>query len=370
MRCLWGVWLVILLWLVGCGPSGPMVEREVGYRGPARRDAFLAFQRMVQRYAWQVSHMGWTEESGEANVLVVPVADVTSELHLREMQGWLDRGVHVILWGANAVPSGDDWIEKGGTVEVPEKLASWLQRSVQVELIHQEAVRTSPPGGVWTLQGKDYEIGMYSYVSMRYRGKESSGFQQIRIGRGLLSVVSDARMFRNRYLDQLDHPAFVAALLDLEDYREIGVLGIVRGQPPGFLAMLWERAWPVLLGIGLVVVVWLWKNLPRSGPKKVLEEDVEARGYEWHLEALGDFYWRLDKGVGLLQPMRDRLFERAQTLIQLSGRVDMEPVVWLAQRSGLPEERVMAALASENPPDSLRMVRVVADLQKLQQSVL
>jgi hypothetical protein len=83
------------------------------------------------------------------------------------------------------------------------------------------------------------------------------------------------------------------------------------------------------------------------------------------LEALGDFQWRLDRAAALLVPLRAQVVERGQRLAVRSGRRDDDFFQFLADRAGLPRERVFRALAEAAPPDSGVLTRTAADLQRL-----
>ena len=89
------------------------------------------------------------------------------------------------------------------------------------------------------------------------------------------------------------------------------------------------------------------------------------RGYEHHLEALGDFQWRLDRAASLLAPLREQIVELGQRTSVRAGRRDDDFFQFLADRAGLPRERVFRALAEAAPADSAILTRTTADLQQL-----
>jgi hypothetical protein len=89
------------------------------------------------------------------------------------------------------------------------------------------------------------------------------------------------------------------------------------------------------------------------------------RGYEYHLEALGHFQWRLDRAVSLLAPLRQQVAELGQRTSARVGRRDEDYHQFLADRAGLPRERVDRALADGAPADPAILTRTAADLQLL-----
>src|SRR5690606_18314015 len=104
---------------------------------------------------------------------------------------------------------------------------------------------------------------------------------------GRVSVVTDARMFRNRGIDRNDHAAFLLALVHADD-RE-GVVKFFRGSGMSLMQMLRKHLWPFLTGLGVMLLFWLWKSLARFGPLEAAAAPSPLRGYDHHLEALGDF---------------------------------------------------------------------------------
>jgi hypothetical protein len=120
-----------------------------------------------------------------------------------------------------------------------------------------------------------------------------------------------------------------------------------------------------LLGLAAVLVIWLWRSLARFGPMEAAAASSPLRGYDHHLEALGDFQWRLDKGTALLAPLREQIIENGQHLAVKSGRRDADFFAFLAERAGLPRERVARALSETSPADAAVLTRTAADLQTL-----
>ena len=114
-------------------------------------------------------------------------------------------------------------------------------------------------------------------------------------------------------------------------------------------------------------LLWLWKNLSRFGPLEAADAPPTLRGYEHHLEALGDFQWRLDRAASLLAPLREQIVELGQRISVRAGRRDEDFFQFLADRAGLPRERVFRALAEAAPADSAILTRTTADLQQLLQ---
>src|SRR5690606_6228297 len=138
------------------------------------------------------------------------------------------------------------------------------------------------------------------------------------------------RPIRNRYIGDHEHATLLLALAEASPYG--GTITFVRNASLSFWKLLWERGWPAVVVLLVLVVLWLWKNLPRFGPLDSLETESGLRAYDHHLEALGDFHWRLDRGEGLLRPLRDGLLERAHRLALTTGQAEVDVFALMAER--------------------------------------
>lgn len=176
-------------------------------------------------------------------------------------------------------------------------------------------------------------------------------------------MLTDGRIFRNRWIAEKEHAVLFSALLDAAVRG--GAVGIMRGAGVSFWGLLKSHMWPVLVALGVLVALWLWKSFSRFGPVEDVSGDSGLRGYEHHLEALGDFHWRLDKGAGMLAPLREQIVELGQQAGERAGRRDEDLFQFLADRAGLPRERVFRALAEAAPADGAILTRTAADLQRL-----
>jgi hypothetical protein len=196
---------------------------------------------------------------------------------------------------------------------------------------------------------------------------EPTGIVGIAHGDGLLTVVADARMFRNRWIGDREHAELLLALLEGSPYA--GGVVFVRSAVASLGELLRERLWQVLVGLAAVLVLWLWKNMRRFGALEPATPPQVLRGYDHHLEALGGFAWRLDRARSLLAPLRERIVENGQRLTARAGVSTPDFFELLAARSGLPRERVLRALAEPEPADAGVLVQTSADLQKLLHSL-
>jgi hypothetical protein len=366
MRSLFAVLLCALL--AACqGGRGTTTQRETGYKGKARLDAYLAAGRFLEKSGYQVeSKPGWPELGDDVAVVIIPASVISTRAYARELDQWVADGGHLMCLVERAESYHDDWSRFAGLPgddqpAVPEPLGDWLRvAGLEVERGDKiEATRLR-------LDGERYEVFAEASAGVKVDDQRRRLMGQADYGEGRITVMADARPFRNRYIGDHDHAELLLALVASSPYE--GSVVIVRDAALSLGSLLWEKGWPALAGLLAVTVFWLWKNMPRFGPLRRGEPPTTTRDYDHHLEALGDFQWRLDKGAALLRPLRDSVLERAQRLAA-AGHRDADLFDWIARRAGVTRERAERAMTHEHPGDATSFTRVLADLQKIHLSL-
>ncbi len=352
-------WFVMLAALSLTACDYTEVERETGYKGKARINPWLAVERFTERMDWEVHPViSWTPPEWEDAVWLVPASILNNESFTRRMEEWVLDGGHLIVLVEHADAQTNDWSGHDAPLVLEPALLAMLERAGIVLTKSGDAKARKIRFG-----GRRFKVDSESGCTVAVSGKKPGVFASVETGDGRLTVVTDGRMFRNRWIGDHDHAALFNALLDATEYD--GRVGIMRGSGLSLWALLAEHLWPVLLGLGVLVFLWLWKNLTRFGPLESEDVPAEMRGYDHHLEALGDFQWRIDRAAALLAPLRGQIVELGQQTSVRAGRRDDDFFQFLADRAGLPRERVFRALAEAAPADSSVLTRTTADLQQL-----
>lgn len=350
----------ILLGVVGCDYTE--VKRETGYKGKARINPWLAAERFVAKYENQVESLpAWRIPRSDDSVWFVPSSILSNQSFTRQVGEWVDDGGHLVLLVEHANSETSDW-NLGSTV--PASDAAW------VEMLEDAGIEVKDSGekikgSQIDFDGESYAVEAESQTSVAEAGEEPGVFVSVGWGDGQISVLTDGRLFRNRWIGEKEHAAFLEALVESTGFE--GKVGFLRGSGISLWGLLGQYLWPVLLGLGVLTMLWLWKNFSRFGPIEAEAGASTLRGYEHHLEALGDFQWRFDKASALLVPLRAQIVERGQRIIVRAGRRDDDFFQFLAERAELPRDRVFRALVEESPRDSAILARTVADLQRLLQ---
>lgn len=339
-------------------------EVEAGYKGPARTNPWLAAERFLTAYGHPVEVLTtWREPAVGDSTWIVPSELISNEVFTRKINQWVIDGGHLVCL-IDYADFRDDWNLRSPGVELEPAFQRFLSE-------HDFKIERSASGEVETKQirfrGRPFEVAMKSGWQASSRSGSLQGMPTARIGDGRLTLVTDARPFRNRWIGDKQHAALLKSLVDSGESN--GTIVFMRGATVSFWALLKERAWAVSLGLLVVIVIWLWKNLRRFGPLEAADAPSPLRGYDHHLEALGDFQWRLDHGASLLAPLREEILEHAHRLMSRSGRLDSDIFALLGERAGIPRERAVRAMSEPAPADASVFTRTVSDLQQILKSL-
>lgn len=359
-------WLFLFacLLLAACSETETR-EREIGYKGKARVNPYLALERFVAIYSGEEMQVrdAWKNPTWDDAVMILSVETLTSTKLVSNLQEWVEDGGHAIFLLENAEMSRNDWSEHHAPVKVPVALREFFN------LVEITVTEEDTPKKYTSVQLADesWKIELESYHGVEVEGEPATAIAHLAWGDGAITVINDARLLRNRMIDQAEHADVCALLLD--ESRE-GHVVFQREYGLTFFSMLWNRAWMVLVALGLILLLWLFRHMPRFGPVDADVPDRVLRAYDHHLEMIGDYHWRMDRGVTLLQPLRQEVQELCHHWQVKTGRLDEGLFELMAAQTGLTFERVQRAMTEWKPSDSVVFARAVSDLQQIRKAFL
>lgn len=196
--------------------------------------------------------------------------------------------------------------------------------------------------------------------------KDKTMALSLHYGSGRVTVLNHARPLRNRYLDENDHARWLLALIG-EEPRHVQ---FIVSMQQSFWGLLWKKAWMPLIGLGLLVLIWLWMNLPRFGPlQQVVLHDTKH--FSEHIGALGQFFHRLRRPDVLLLAAADAVRARAiRSHPHLVHQDDSALIDLLSERTDLSKDRIRAAFVPHTGKVAGHdMVRLLQDLQTLKKAL-
>ncbi len=202
-----------------------------------------------------------------------------------------------------------------------------------------------------------------SHARVMHRGTigERDVMLRLSVGDGDIWILSDMTIFGNQRLHHLDH----AALLEHIGQRHARVWWAASIDVPPLSTWLWQRAWPLILSLLILMLVFLWQHMPRRGVILTLS-NRQPHDFTDHLRAAAALLWRINQKKPLLQPLqRDVLHKLAA---HPGGAEPQRREQLAAELSGLNPEQIHRAL-HVLPDNDAELQDQVALLQHLRHSL-
>ena len=363
--------LLLAVSLTGCKGKWEEREQEIGYEGQARRDPWLAATRFLELNNLPVlQQRGIPDLTDPTSVIIVTAETIRSEALARRLVTWTRSGGHLIYLAEGGESWRNDW-ENPPTGHPPRDVPHPLLTLLGVT---QSEVPQGTTGlGSVTLDGEEFKVSLKEKVSFDLTGASepiafsagnhpATALASLQTGEGMVTLVSHAHAFRNRWIDDDDHAGLLLALVDQTPVQQVI---FIKAAALNLWGMLREHAWPALLALAVLVAAWLWGVLPRFGPVRALPRKAERR-FAGHLEEAGTFLWHQKLTDSLLEAPRQAVLSASRRHGLREGERLFTDL--LATRAGLPPERVQAALYGGGLAEAKPFTRQMADLQTLLES--
>lgn len=294
-------------------------ERVPGtrYENPkaeALRNPYLALDRFLLRMGRRldvVSKAQALDELPGGGVLLLD-RDRRRQLNPERVQGlfrWVERGGYLIV-AAEQPGVGDPvlarlgvhWMEMppraagaaGGSTEGPRSESDAEAKTAAVRERHRR-VEANIPGSAKPLSVWMSSQGLITTerVAQWSAGELELGAALLHFseGNGQVTVVQELRpLWSNWFIGKYDHAELVWTLL--ERHQPQGQVTLAtRLAVPSLWEWLWEAGWAALASACVLIVLWLWRVVPRFGGLAP-EAPPVRRSLAEHLAAIGRFVWR------------------------------------------------------------------------------
>ena len=318
-------------------------EIDTGYSAAARRNPFLAAERILAR-------------------LDVPVESVSGRDLLRDLPPADDTLVVNGLGALNLERRGalHEWIEHGGRLIV-EAMTLWDEtepaggrgdafldrygvRLRQIADMQNGAIPDDEVVATIDMDGYPHPVTVG--FAARYYLEDTSGeatggivtgeylrLAQYQIGEGVLTVSSDNRFLTNPHIGDHDNALFLSLLALPPDEGKVWLL--YDSGMPWIGALLWRHAPFAVISFLCLTGLFLWHQGGRLGP--LLPSPAgDRRDLLAHLQASADFLWRHGQTSRLTELTRERV-ERAWLRHNPSLREldHAARAAWISERAGL-----------------------------------
>ncbi len=356
----------------------------------ARRNPLLAAEYLLSRLGQQVESQSGRhflvrppEESGV--LLVRDLGAPLSQSQVEALLSWVEAGGHLIatpgqfqdgavshpLLQSFGVKIRDDCqckvIEQVKEGMTSEQESTSLQQITEGTTAEQESTSILLPGDTQEesfLVEFDPDYGFDVDNTDEYWRTPAEGYPHLLIfplGAGFVTFLSDSDFFDNTHIGDAEHAPLLAELT--AGYDRVWLL--YSAQMPSLIILLWRWAPYLLLSLGLLSMLLIWRMSRRSGPL-ILSAQTQRRDLLEHLQAAAEFDWRIDPKAGLLKQVRKQVEKRWLTSHPHLQRLKPEArCAWLAERLGMTAEAIDLALYRETRADGGQMVKTTANLQRL-----
>ncbi len=361
---------VLLLPLAGlllnsCDHRKVLREEEVtvGYKGAARFNPWLAAERLLTQMGTPSStHTALTELPERGTAVFLPADSIASRGEARRMLNWAWHGGHLIV-----ACSGTDRFhnDHDGTGEAVLREESPMLRELDITPAAEQpdsSAKVEIEGVEYTMECPDRAaLDVSGYDPDLFSGeRDRAVLASFSHGAGRITLLPGATPFRNYHIAGADHAALLCALVALQPVHS--VIFVARSDV-SLWDMLMAHAWMPVAATVLLIVLWLWRHLPRFG--RALPEDASSiRHFGTQLDEAGRFLLDRAGPAALLAPARRAVLQAAA----LRGLHQEAPgfMDHLAARSGLTPSEISTALLDSTDKN---LVAAAAALQKLQHAL-
>jgi len=298
----------------------------VGFRGEARRNPWLAAERLLERMNFPASELREFEglrKLAPDTLLILPDRRQTISEPIREhIMDWVHRGGFLVVEAE--YPSIADPLVSGLGVErvknvdhdmddATEKKARDLEnergdsghttQSVDENSLDLTVVRF-PESALTSLVWMEARFSLDSDDAWFQAGAENAAnLLLLREGDGVVAVLNDFDFATNSEISDLNHAQFVVELARFAGRSGPVVFFNNPGQP-SLMKWLRSHAWAPISAAILALILWLWRIIPRFGPVAPDPERARRRLLD-HLRASGRFLWAKRHGARLLEVSRE-----------------------------------------------------------------
>lgn len=362
--------LVTWLVLLGAGVLGlvwflsnyeRVTDKEwVGYSGEARRNPYLAAERLLARMGVAARHAKTIPELKELPVngtLILPDRRDALTPDARErLLEWVDAGGHLIVEDENrSLP--DPVLDALGVQRKPTKAPAKLP-PVEAKLPHAPAPMKVEMHSLQSIDAPQAKV--------RVDGTHATHLLHFERGRGQVTVMNDLNFMRNGSIGRNDHAEFLWQIVRFQPDTP-AVFVFDNPQKLSLARWLADNAWAVLAAGGLLLVVWLWRVASRFGPVAPDPEPARRRLLD-HLRASGRFQWARGGGNALVEAAREAALRRVgRAYPDFAGLTRAEQEARLVALFGIGGDDARKVIAPANPRTPGELMLAVGVYQRIQE---
>ena len=339
------------------------VNERTPLRGEARLRPFLAAERFSERMglaAHELRAMPELDRLAEGSVLILPrQRRAVDARRAEQLAAWVDRGGHLVV-EAEFASAEDPVFARFGLRFEPGGPARQPVRQEMTGRAQKIAVMTLRSGHVVAERGKPV---------FRVGAPGAERVLSVALGRGVVTAAADLDFARNRFIGMHDHAELLWRILNLTPAWDL----VVFHHPQrlslwGFLA---QYAPESIAAAALLLVLWLWRIVPRYGTLLPDPPPVRRRLLD-HLRASGRYLWGRGLGARLAAAAQEAALRRVtRAYPDFAAAAPAERAARLSALAGLAPEEAAQLLAPPGPgaPRGEALIRLVHGAQRVHQAL-
>lgn len=375
-RLLFGL---VLLLLAGCGEYEEKT-REVGYKGLAKIDHFLAARRFADEMGLKASSYSGapTLPPPEGASLIIPAAALQSTGQLEEISQWALDGGNLIVyltlqeepkWQQTEIEDFQPFLDYFGfSCEEAGKIAVEEAEEPSEENFEREGEKGARIQAVYHERDEPYETDfspVFYFEDTEYPSEDGgrAAFLYYDYGEGSFTVISSAEPFTNRSLGTAEHATLLWDLLRQGQSREVWLIHSTR---VSFFSLLWSSAPQAMTLLIITIVLFVWWAARGFGPKFKRGTEPVAKLDE-HLEASGAFFIKHKADSIVIEHLREGLFRKLARAVNLPFNTSRADLLAAAREKALLDGRQLAALT--DPLQDKTLLNTLQTLKTLQKTL-
>ncbi len=358
-------------------------EEDKGYQGEALTNHYLAAEYFLLSMGQQTEKISlFTVQQKDLQIndtLFIPGTRVSLNMQRSiDLLHWVEKGGHLII-------SGKPTIE--GDFQSHDNILDVLGLGIEWKINEDESLEEDLPldlevvteNDFWQVDFVDYQVVYfknnavkddfnYEIIWMIENENKIHGLQ-MKYGEGHLTLLSDTKMFRNKFIDHYEHAAFLFSLSNVQaEFDNPGVFyySLYEGKQ-SLYRWLMDNAWPFMISALVFMVAVLWMLIPRFGPL-INVDRAENRRFFDHLNASGNYHWRQGNYLLLLNHVRKHLSAQAQIKypewINLSKHDQLNHFSDLTQLDIAVIESALFDTEVDHASDFVKKVKILEKLRK------
>ncbi len=354
--------LLAIAWFFSRFERVPVNERT-GLTGEARLRPFLAAERFSDRMglaARELRTLPELDRLAVGTVLILPSRRrAVDERRAAQIAAWVQKGGHLIVEAG--FTGADDPVfarfglrfEPGGPARQPVRLEVTGRKE-------KMAMMTLRPGHVVAERGEPV---------FRVGAPGAERVLSVAAGAGVVTAAADLDFARNRFIGMHDHAELLWRILNLTPAWDLAVFHHPqRLSLWGFLA---QYAPETIAAAALLLVLWLWRIVPRYGTLLPDPPPVRRRLLD-HLRASGRYLWGQGLGARLAAAAQEAALRRVtRAYPDFAAAAPAERAARLSALAGLAPEEAAQLLAPPGPgaPRGEALIRLVHGAQRVHQAL-